>query len=574
VALTALNIAYLLILFPVCTFVPGYAAVRRRRLADDLVLPISVGLSLLALFLVSFGLYLLGTGAAGHVVYSTICGATALYLRKDLAGLFRRRSFRTTALYWLAFLLFAFFLLLYARHYSGGGWSGDWEEHHQRALFFMERQPLDTMFVEVWRLPARPPLFNLVAAFFLHHTGGQFVYYQIAATLLNSLVLLGAAAAFGALAQRAGDEKRTGSVVLLVLLGLNPSVMVNVTYSWTRSLTGFFVLLALALYYRAQQDGQSKLRPAAYLFLGLGTVTHYSAAPYFLAILLLDLYFLLRRKLAPRHLGLALALFVLAMAPWIGFSVNSYGIQGTLDATSTVSGAASQSPGENLQKVAGNVVNTFVPHFVRTVPDGPYAQEHPLGFLRDYTFLVYQVNVLFMVGSVAWLVLVFSLARDTRRLVRAGDGESPALLLVFLLVVIVVGIGVHGAPDAFGLGHICLQPLAMLGLVYLAFRFRSLPAWARGLLGLGVAVDALLGLFLHFQVLHYDYRDVMRINELAFVLGPSVTNNAIWKAEKQVRFVGDYAQSAVVMAALAAALAFVLYRILRATRGGQSAAVR
>lgn len=46
-------------------------------------------------------------------------------------------------------------------------WSGDWFEHYERTLLFLDQKPPTTLFLDGWwTLPARGPLFNSVSAIF------------------------------------------------------------------------------------------------------------------------------------------------------------------------------------------------------------------------------------------------------------------------------------------------------------------------------------------------------------------------------------------------------------------------
>jgi hypothetical protein len=71
--------------------------------------------------------------------------------------------------------LWAIGLLSLVRHYSGGAWAGDWIEHYERTLFFLDHRPKDTVSIGAYLLPARPPLMNLVAAHCLAQVGRQYV---------------------------------------------------------------------------------------------------------------------------------------------------------------------------------------------------------------------------------------------------------------------------------------------------------------------------------------------------------------------------------------------------------------
>jgi hypothetical protein len=70
-------------------------------------------------------------------------------------------------------------------------------------------------------------------------------------------------------------------------------------------------------------------------------------------------------------------------------------------------------------------------------------------------------------------------------------------------VVIGLGVAAHGARDVWGLTHICLQALVLLGLALLAARWRLLGrGWQRALIA-GATLDLAAGIALHFAVQHH-----------------------------------------------------------------------
>ena len=63
---------------------------------------------------------------------------------------------------------------------------------------------------------------------------------------------------------------------------------------------------------------------------------------------------------------------------------------------------------------------------------------------------------------------------------------------------------VHPMPGWTGLAHICLQSLTILGLAYLAARWKSLPRFILVLWVAGLAVDLFFGIGLHFHLQNQD----------------------------------------------------------------------
>src|SRR5258708_5130978 len=150
----------------------------------------SIALSLIFLWLAAWTIYLCGIGPGAYYAVSAICLVLGILSFPDLRKLLATVRVRQ-ALIGFAFL-FAWTLVALAiiRVYSGARWSGDWLEHFQRPLFFLHRFPLDTEVFGNYKLPARPPADNVLAAFFLGQVADRFELFQIVFAFLNLLAFL------------------------------------------------------------------------------------------------------------------------------------------------------------------------------------------------------------------------------------------------------------------------------------------------------------------------------------------------------------------------------------------------
>jgi hypothetical protein len=127
---------------------------------------------------------------------------------------------------WLILTAWRLGLLTLIRSYSGGEWVGDWIEPYDRTRLFLEHRPLDTLFLQQYPRPARPPLANLFSGAFMALTGMGFAQFQIFSTLLASLAFFPAAL----LARRFARDADPAATVL-VLLMLSPLFLQNATFA-------------------------------------------------------------------------------------------------------------------------------------------------------------------------------------------------------------------------------------------------------------------------------------------------------------------------------------------------------
>jgi len=490
----AAKIGLLLGLLTVDVFSPGFFFVRRLQWSPLEKLCGAIGVSLILLYLVSSVLYGLGPQdwALPCWAVSVICLALLLLAIRDLRKLAAGISVRQIVFGFAFLLLWTLSILSMIRHYSGGGWAVDWLEHFQRTLFFLHRFPTDTPIFSEYQLAARPPMMNLLGAFFLAQTGDRFELFQVAFMFLNLLVFLSCCLIAPAL----GPGGRRRIVPLVALFALSPLVMQNATYTWTKLLAGFYVILALWFYVRGWRKHDKSRVIAAFAFLAAGLLVHYSTGPYLVFVALHYIFVLFRQRDDKwRELAAVVGLSGMLLVTWIGWSIAVYGARSTF--TSNTSLTPSQTvEGGALTKIGANVFDTIVPHSFRSdAPPEMYRQPNALGEFRDYFFLMYQTNAIFGMGAIGGPVVVYLLYRAFRKRRDRDERERSRqrFWLAFVTFCVVVGVAVHGERDAYGVAHVTLQPLMVLGLALLARSVVRLPRVAARLVVAGCAVDFAVG---------------------------------------------------------------------------------
>jgi hypothetical protein len=560
---------------PLFAFVPvvllivaglGWPIARRLRLLPGEQVLASAALSVTGVWLVGWGVYV--TTLPGGVLWALpALAAFGLWEgRKAALALLTNAETRALLLGQALVTAWALGLLLLVVSYSGGGWAGDWLEHLRRAQFFAEHGDRRQLFLGYYPVPARPPLVNVVEETLAGLGSVDFPHLQLAGTVLSSLVFLPLAV----LAGRWGA--RFSPAVLAVLLLVNPAFTENATFFWTKLPTAFFVLTSIYFFLFGTVSGP--LNPAAVLLCGLalaaGILGHYSAVPYAFVIVVAWVVAAFRRA-DPRFWRWSLGAAALAAAfllLWFGWSLAVYGPEVTFLQNSTVTNPNPRE-GSRAAMVALNLRDTVVPAFLRHFDKSLVDQVSRRGYVRDYLFNLYQENLLFGLGSLGWIVIL----REAWT-ARARPGARPWALAVG--VVIVLGVGVSGDRGEWGAAQLCLQPLLLTGLAYLASRWGTMPTRWRILLAVGGLVDLALGVALQFLTENFAFDRWSHAHFWTDILASyswATVFNLRAKVIGQVPFAGDVAgiPAGVILTFLGVILAAAVGAAARARRGAGSA---
>ena len=486
-------------LLAVCSFAQGFFFVRRFRWSGLEKLCGSVALSLILLWLAAWGVYVLAPSLqqGAYVGIVAICCAAAVFTWREALALFRQPRVRRALAGYGFLLAWTLLILSIIRVYTGAFWIGDWMEHFQRALFFLHHFPSGTPIYGAYQLPARPPMMNVLASLFLSVTEDRFEIFQVVFTFFNLLVFLPCCLAIPVVAR----VRRVRVLPLAAIIAMNPSAMQNATYTWTKSLTAFFVIFAICLYLSGWRKRDSVRMTCAFLALAAGLLVHYSAGPYcvFFALHYLIVVFRTRPNKWVELSSIAAGSAVLLLT-WFGWSLATYGVKSTSASNSTFI-LAKTYHGTLLAKISGNLFDSFVPVILHdSAKLQLYSQPYRPAVLRDATFGIYQTNVILMMGLVGGPLVVWFLIQAFRSGKRGGERSFWLWLIGFSVI---VGIATTGERDEFGVGHLTLVPMEMLGLTLLSSQFYKKRAIAFAILT-GCAVDFGLGVFLHARVQHLD----------------------------------------------------------------------
>jgi hypothetical protein len=555
-----LDLLRCLLIFGVVTFGLAWPVAGRLALAPAEKIVAAVALSLLGVFLFGWAVYVFAL-PAGVWWALPVLGALGLAVRPAaLVATWRDSDARALLIAQLLVTGWCVGWMAIIESYSGGGWAGDWFEHWERARFFLERWPLDRKFLVTYPLTARPPLVNVTTGAFLWLTRVDYAHYQLVTALLSSLAFLPAA-----LLARRWARRGAAIGICAVLFMVNPLFVQNATFAWTKLPAAFFTLVALYFFLRAREPGAPPAFAALWAAsLAAGLLAHFSAGPYAVPLALAWLVFGWPRR-HDRTWRRATALGALAgalvLATWFGWAFAKFGAHDTLLSNSSAT-SRDVREGNQLVKIALNLRDTLVPHFLRPVDPAFIDQRSSWGWWRDWFFQCYQINLPLALGSVAWLALL----RELWRAGRTAAAGARTFWIWFAATVVVLGVATHGARDHWGLAHICLQGLVLLGLAFLAARWSEIGRPWRLALVAGATVDFALGIALQFAVQSYALDrwlargrspdDVLRsYNEPAFM-------NLAGKIHNQLAFFNDVfaPPSALVLALLAAFLILALVR--------------
>lgn len=450
-------------------------------------LALGVAGALLLLYLAALGLYATSAPwiAAGLL---PVAGLGAAWPRRAAAReLWSDPEVRGALTGWLLLSLWCLGWHALIVSYSGGGWAGDWDEHYERALFFLHHWPADYRFIGFNLLPARPPLANLATAAILGVTGDGMVHYQVATTLLSTLFFFPLAA----LVRRWSEASPAGALLALLLM-LNPLVVQNATFPWTKLAAAFFVVLATLLLQRTPgRDG----RPGwAAIALTAGVLTHYSVMIWAIALGAGWWWSISeqgKRGVALRESMWAAPLSLALLLTWFGWAAIHYAPEVMLTATSTVGLAPEAGWGGRVIIALQNIRHTLMPDLDSPVLATFMRQPDLLSRLRDFCFCLYQQSLPIALGLGNLCLCGWLLAR--RR-----DRSGARFWFVAIPLAVVLGATVHTWPVDLGVTHICLQPLVLLAIAGLAAAAQDVPFWLRIVWVVGAAVDLVLGILLHF----------------------------------------------------------------------------
>jgi hypothetical protein len=235
---------------------------------------------------------------------------------------------------------------------------------------------------------------------------------------------------------------------------------------------------------------------AAFLSLAAGVLAHYSAGPY---VLFLTLHYVVwlfwRRPRKVQELAAIFSVCAVFLSTWFAWSIYTYGKATFLSNTSVTTAQSYQ--GSNTVKAAANIFDSVFPVLLRDpLLLKRYQQGNSAATLRDNAFVIYQKNIIFGMGLIGGPVVLWLLIR---RLRRSGLTPESVFWTAFIAFCVLVGLAVVGERDQYGLAHLTLFALEVLGLTLLTSAF-SRRRTLMFLVIAGCMVDFSLGVFLNAHV--------------------------------------------------------------------------
>lgn len=570
------------VLVVVLSVLPAWGFTARFK-GDALTrLSMTVLASLTFLYLIEFGAYLLSLPQIVPLLFFTVASIASILLS--------RRSLPPPdgMLTWLALTFWMVGLQGLIVVYGATAWFGDWYEHYERSLFFVEQAPATTRFLlNTWSLPARGPLFNAAAGFMMNFLGKDFSTFQVIATTLNTLAVLSLALL---LRDLSGLGQRTALRFGMLLCALAPWAVSQETFTWTKFAALAFLLQGIHLYLRGLKANNPSLTAASFVVFAAGILVHYLNLVFVIFFGLHFVYITAIRKWGWKRLLVSTGVSALLLATWFVYVFAIFGLKESFTANSTFGDFYSKvhpSTGKPAwsQVFANNMVATIIPYsFRHRFPDNlgkaPVVEQAdprlganhlpPAGTSNRGGELLCDLanHPSSLLGSLGLAgIAALLLAARHHKSIRSEQRETGKVFwALFFLIGVPANIFLQRDFTPEGVAHLNLQPYICLAILFavrvVKDRSTSLKAALIGLL----VVESL---FVSGALIFLESRPVSIFLQNGKVLAEGIVSlnkiyisNYVYKLQMQAVFLSDLLQGAksyflVVALALAAGTAML-----------------
>jgi hypothetical protein len=309
-------------------YFPGRIILEKINIENDEKFVLSFGVSCFLFYIFGFSGYVINLNST---IFNGLFLLISLILSLILTYKNKIQFENKLLIQFFISFLFVIFYQSFIPFYSGGLWFFDWFEHYFRSAFFLYRLPLNIKF-EGYIIPSRPPFFNIVSFFYLSIIGADFYKYQIISSILNLLLIL---SVYLFCKNYLKIENKNLFAFVCFILILNPYILRQITYTWTKPLCVYYVICGLYFYLNFLKNNEKIYLIFSSWFSGIGFIVHFSAGPYILGILI---HFLFRaffeRNLFKKFL-IFVSIFFATIFTYFSWSIKNYGIKNSFLSNTT-----------------------------------------------------------------------------------------------------------------------------------------------------------------------------------------------------------------------------------------------
>jgi len=351
----------------------------------------------------------------------------------------------------IIFLILIFYQTLIPL-YFGGLFYWDWFEHYLRSIFFLDRLQKDIV-LEGYIIPSRPPFFNIVCFFYLSILGREFYKYQIVSTLLNSMLIL---AIYLFCKKFLNIQNKNLFLLASILTLLNPAILRQITYTWTKAFCSFYIITGLYFYLKFIKSNDAlSLIISSFLF-GISFIVHFSAGSYIVPVFLHLTFRTIFNKNFIKKTSIFYLIFFGVIFTYFSWSIKNYGIYKTFLATTAFQHQKKLSLVNRFEKDLFNFKKTLIPF-----PHKTYIRIYKNSeFLYKLFNNLHSVYICTIPGSLTITLTIFLLIYLLKNILFYPKkiDYSIKFLIFFLFLSYLLGTIVNPVPELSGVAHTGLLP--------------------------------------------------------------------------------------------------------------------
>ncbi|GEM_PF-2746807 len=439
-------------------YFPGRIIIEKTNYEKNEKFVLSFGISCFLFYIVGFLGYIIN-------VNSTIFNGLFLLIFLIISAILNyKNKIQIESNLLISFFISFLFIIFYQSFipfYSGGMWFYDWFEHYLRTIFFLDRLPLNITFASL-KFPSRPPFFNILCFFYLSIIGPDFYKYQIVSSMLNLFLIL----SIYLLCKKyfLKNENKNFFIFVCIILILNPYILKQITYTWTKAISAYYVICGLYFYLNFLKNYEKTSLIFSSLFLGIGFIVHFSAGPYIFGILFHFLFRSFFKKILFKKFLIFVSLFFATIFTYFSWSIKNYGLKDTFLTNTTYQQQKDMNFIKRIEKDVNNLYKTIFPIIPKEYRSVFSIYNDRKFEIFNFILPLYYSNILGNLTFTLSFFLIFLFFKKPEKLFLNIDKHFLKFYIPFTFFISLI---VNPTKDLCGVAHVSFLPFICILLTFI-----------------------------------------------------------------------------------------------------------